>query len=632
MFWATLCSKGNVVMMKTNDAWQRLRRPMVGLAMCLIVLAFAVSPAVSDTIKMSDGEELEGTLKPIGSGSYVQIKTEDGQIRLVSAAKIESVNGAPYGAAGGDGEGAGSARTGLGREYQSIKDRADRVDEPVRAVDLWERFLKQENITPAEKEAGEAELAEWKKLYQDGAEKLRGAWVSGEEIEKIKEEANDLVDQALEQERNNNVLDAERNYRKALNIYPNSFRAHYRLAYIAFHQGYGNRGGNRYLRQAERHSRAALKLQPELPAVLSSMGAVLFALDEYEEGTELMWQAVQKAETDLTVGNLLTVLNAIPRRWLDANRTLRNINLQADSLRGEYNPTGLIWIEDYTHGVEDMNPDDPDMGPPGMRGNGSGFFVTSDGYVITNRHVAETDEGMYYRIRLSEKDEDGNFIEYPARFIASDDKYDVALLKVDLPEGEEVEFFHLLQEDVPPIQADVMTAGYPTVGTGNFVFQTARGTVSSNETGDEEFDLYLDMKTTQGNSGGPIFNRNGHVVGITTAYRKIYDSIVSLAVGPRQIRDFLEGVEEAPTLEYDSETDREFEPVALAAEVKSKTVLVLIFAGEAEELDGSDSGDDSGDSGDSGEDGGSEEEEDSPEMSPEMSQPGQGNREQRGFK
>jgi hypothetical protein len=296
-----------------------------------------------------------------------------------------------------------------------------------------------------------------------------------------------------------------------------------------------------------------------------------------------MWQAVQIAETPETVGNLLTALDSLPRRWLTLNEDLRQISLQAAPLRDRYSGTGLIWYEDYNLGLEDTNPDDPDQGPPGMRGNGSGWFVSADGYIITNRHVAESDDGFYYRIRLSTKDEDGNFIEYPARFIAADDEYDIALLKVDLPDGETAEYFHILEEDVPPIQADVMTAGYPTVGTGEFVFQTARGTVSSNETGDEDFDLYLDMKTTQGNSGGPIFDRNGHVVGITTAYRRVFDSIVSLAVGPRQIREFLSDVDDSPQLVYDSETDRDFNAVQLAEEVRPKTVLVLIFAGDRDD-------------------------------------------------
>ncbi|MEL7238944.1 MAG: serine protease, partial [Planctomycetota bacterium] len=355
---------------------------------------------------------------------------------------------------------------------------------------------------------------------------------------------------------------------------------------------------------------SSLRLAPELPAVKSSMGACLLALGDNEKGIEFMWEAAQTSQSELIVGNLLYAIDSVPRRWIQANRKLREINIAADPLRNRFASNGaLLWIEDYTYGTDRADPDAPDAGPPGLRGNGSGFFVTADGYLITNRHVAETDDGFYYRIRLSIDDEDGVPIEYPARFIASDDEYDIALLKIELPEGETVEYFHLLQEDVPPIQSDVMTAGYPTVGTGEFVFQTARGTVSSNDTDDENFDIYLDMKTTQGNSGGPIFDRNGHVIGITTAYRKVYDSIVSLAVGPRQIRDFLSDVDEAPVLDYDSETDRDFSPVELAAEVQPKTVLVLIFADELESDDEDDEDGDELESDDEDDEDGDEREE-----------------------
>ena len=598
----------------TGKTWWKPARTLALLA-GVMALALALTAPVAwagDKIKLDDGTELVGTIEVIGGGRFVKIKTDDGLVKMMPADKIASVNGDAYGASNaadaGPGDAGGStANLGSGadrKEFERILDRAGRVREPVEAVTMWETFLNRPNLNEALTERANEELAVWKERYQDGCELIRGGWVGGDELTKMKEEADKLVTEAQRKEDTGNVLDAIRGYRDALSAYPNAFRPHFRMGYIAFHQGAGGAGrvDTTKLRQSERHVRQALKLQPTLPAVKSSAGAVLFALDKYEEGITLMWDAARKSESEMIVGNLLFALDVLPRRWLDTNADLRRIAIAAQPLRERYQSNGtLLYLNDFAYGTDDINPDDPDQkGPPGLRGNGSGFFISEDGYVLTNKHVAESDDGYYYRVRLSAKDDEGNFIEYPARFIASDDEFDVALLKVELPEGETTEFFHLLQEDVPPIQADVMTAGYPTVGTGNFVFQTARGTVSSNDTGDKEFDLYLDMKTTQGNSGGPIFDRNGHVIGITTAYRKVYDSIVSLAVGPRQIREFLGDVDEAPALEYDTESDRSFDPVELAEEVKDKTLLVLIFAGEAGDSGGGSS--DEGDEGDEGED------------------------------
>ncbi|MEM7808201.1 MAG: trypsin-like peptidase domain-containing protein [Planctomycetota bacterium] len=555
----------------------------LALVVALPTAGAASAPDAAVEIELEDGTFLTGHLTPI-SARTASIATTDGRKLLIPVKRIKTVNGLPYGVDANDPD-AGVKQTDAGRDFTKIRDRADRVSEPVQAVDMWERFLSRTDLPEGVRASAEAELSVWRTRYQEGAEKVRGQWIGGEELKEMKETANALVEEALSIELTN-PTDAMRKYQQALAAYPNAFRPHYRLAYVKYHQGAGQIGGNRILAEAERHARAALRLQPRLPAVLSSMGALVFVREDYERGLEYMLEAVEIAPTDLTCGNLLKAVDDIPENFKTANPRMRAIALRAELLRETYNANSeLLWIEDFRHGSDITNPDDPDTGPPGLRGNGSGWFISADGYVVTNRHVAETDEGFYYRVRMSTKDDDGNFIEYPARFVAADDKYDIALLKVEHPEGEDFDYFYLLEDDVPPVQADVMTAGYPNAGTGNFVFQTARGTVSSNDTSDEDFDLFLDMKTTQGNSGGPIFDRNGHVIGITTAYRKVYDSIVSLAVGPRQIRDFFSDVDEAPSLSYDSATDREFDAVELAAEVRSKTVLVLIFAGEADEIE-----------------------------------------------
>ena len=588
------------------------------LAAAAVAVGLLAPPAWSATVKLTDGTVLEGTVEPIGSGSYVKVTLDDGGLKMLPADKIESVDGQPFGnaaakpdtAAAADADaparGPAAAVPDAGQfraDYDRILDRAERVDEPVKAVDMWERFLAQDGVPEALGTSAQRELDRWKLLYKDGAERIRGSWVGGEDLKKLKGEVDELITQAERDEQGNNVLDAMRNYQKALALYPNSFRAHYRLGYIKFHQGYGKPGGNPKLREARRHALSALKLQPKLPAVLTSMGACLFALEDYERGVELMYKAVQIAETDVTAGNLLTALDILPPRWMQANRTFRDINIAVEPLRDRYNAGSLVWIEDYTHGVEDMNPDDPDSGPPGMRGNGSGFFVTADGYLLTNKHVAETDDGFYYRVRLAEADSEGNYVEYPARFIASDDEYDVALLKIDLPDGQTVPYLKVIEDEFPQVQADVLTLGYPTTFMEGFNLQVSRGQVTTvDPVGEDDFDVYLDIKGTQGNSGGPIVNRDGNVIGILSAYRKVIDSIIVLAVGPEQIRDFLADVPDVPELEYAADANRPFDAPALAEEAKPMTLLVLIFAGEADEIGGDDIDD-------ADDDGGIEEEE-----------------------
>jgi S1-C subfamily serine protease len=586
-------------MIRTQNglSWARLLALTIA---AVLFLGMAGLHVFADVIKLKDGTVLEGEVKRIGS-SY-QVTTKDGQHKLIRADDIESIS--PGGSSGsgstarpgntrpGD---SGAARPNTGNnaggafteEYRKLKERIDRIEEPVKAVTLWEQHLLRKDLSAGERAAAEKELAGWKKLYADGAEKIKNRWMWGEELKKLKSEASSLVEKAMQQEEGGQVLDAIRNYKQAIILYPNSFRAHYRLAFIKFREGYGQPGGNTSLREADRSIRAALRLEPELPAVLSSMGAVLFAMGKYEEGVEYMWKAVKKAETPVTVGNLLTALNAVPNRWLANNRKLRDINKEAGYLRSRYNAGGLVFIVDHRHGLDDQNEEDTtDKGPPGFQGHGSGFFISPDGYLLTNRHVATTDDGYYYRVRLPDKDADGAFVEYLARFIAADTSADVALLKVDLPEGATVPYLDLLPGDYPPVAAQAMVLGYPATSMfdqGTMAMQVDTGNVKSNNP-DHEYEVWFDLSTTHGNSGGPIVDRNGDVIGILSAGHTVYNVTYVLAVGPKQIRDFFASIgDKAPALSsLARDVDRPFDPEKLAAEAREATLLVLIFRGSLE--------------------------------------------------
>ena len=561
------------------------------LALVLATLALNAERAAADTVHLRDGSVLEGEVKKLGS-SYM-VKTLDGQMRLINESEVTKVDvaGIPGGGAAVGGAAAKPGLTpggkpaatpsGFTRDYYDIKKRADNVEEPVRAVTLWERHLQRKDLSDTERAQVETELKQWKTLYQENAEKVKGKWMQGDDLKKLKDEADGLVEEGLRLEQGNgSIIDATRNYQKAIRMYPNMFLAHFRLGYLELKQGQGQ-GGNAHLKAARRSLDAALRLEPENPAVLSNYGACMWAMGEFPRGVDYLWKATQKAETETIVGNLLNVLDAMPGRFYANNPQMREINLRANGLRERYHAGPLLYITDPTHGLDKAGEsEDEDRGPPGLRGNGSGFFVTADGFLITNRHVAKTDDGYYYRVRLADKDAEGNYVEYLARFIAADDKYDIALLKVDFPEGKTVPFVHLIKDDYPPVQADVLTLGYPTTGTQGFNLQVSRGQITTvNPDGEKDYDVYMDIKGTQGNSGGPVVDRDGQVVGILSAYRKVYDSIITMAIGPRQIRDFLKDVAGAPELTYDTQTDRPFDAQKLTQEVRPKTLLVLIFRG-----------------------------------------------------
>jgi serine protease Do len=136
---------------------------------------------------------------------------------------------------------------------------------------------------------------------------------------------------------------------------------------------------------------------------------------------------------------------------------------------------------------------------------GSGFFISADGYVVTNNHVVESN-GV---IQVQTDDQK----TYPARVIGADPTTDLALLKVD---GRD-DFAHVkLADGVPRVGDWVLAIGNP-FGLGGTV---TAGIVSARERdigGDShERLIQIDAPINKGDSGGPSFDLEGKVVGVNT--------------------------------------------------------------------------------------------------------------------
>ena len=157
------------------------------------------------------------------------------------------------------------------------------------------------------------------------------------------------------------------------------------------------------------------------------------------------------------------------------------------------------------HEDEDDALDTPDLGVP-ERGEGSGFIVDPDGYILTNHHLAPGPGRI--RVRLADKR------ELSARFVGSDPSTDLALLKVDA---------HGLPA-VPLGDSDALRVGDWVCAIGNplhFEHSVTVGVVSSKgrKIFDLSFDSYIqtDAAINPGNSGGPLINGEGEAVGINSA-------------------------------------------------------------------------------------------------------------------
>jgi serine protease Do len=154
---------------------------------------------------------------------------------------------------------------------------------------------------------------------------------------------------------------------------------------------------------------------------------------------------------------------------------------------------------------------DRDRGPRPQRrqytmGQGSGFFISADGYAVTNNHVVDKAE------HVDITTDDGK--TYTAKVIGTDDRTDLALIKV---EGRtDFPFVHLADK-TPRIGDWVIAVGNP-FGLGGTV---TAGIVSARgrdiNSGPYDDFIQIDAAVNKGNSGGPTFDLDGNVIGVNTA-------------------------------------------------------------------------------------------------------------------
>ncbi len=139
-------------------------------------------------------------------------------------------------------------------------------------------------------------------------------------------------------------------------------------------------------------------------------------------------------------------------------------------------------------------------------GQGSGFFITADGYAVTNNHVVDKAESVEVTT------DDGKI--YQAKVIGTDPRTDLALIKV---EGRKDFPVSKLADGNPRIGDWVLAVGNP-FGLGGTV---TAGIVSARgrDIGAGPYDdfIQIDAPVNKGNSGGPTFDVDGNVIGVNTA-------------------------------------------------------------------------------------------------------------------
>ena len=164
-------------------------------------------------------------------------------------------------------------------------------------------------------------------------------------------------------------------------------------------------------------------------------------------------------------------------------------------------------FEDFFNDFMDRNgPGGNDNRPRRSQALGSGFVISEDGFIVTNNHVIQGADEIL--IEFFEG------FELEATIIGTDPNTDLALLKVE--SDEPLKFVNFGDSEVARVGDWVMAMGNP-LGQG---FSVSAGIVSARGralSGSYDDYIQTDAAINRGNSGGPLFNMNGDVIGVNTA-------------------------------------------------------------------------------------------------------------------
>lgn len=151
---------------------------------------------------------------------------------------------------------------------------------------------------------------------------------------------------------------------------------------------------------------------------------------------------------------------------------------------------------------------------PEWKGGGTGFFISKDGYISTNLHVVENSSEIQVNFSQNEK-----IFSYSAKLVLQDPDSDLAILKIEDENFKQIKDIpYLINTETADLGTDVFSLGFPLTQIMGSDIKFTDGKISS-KTGinGRISDYQISVPIQPGNSGGPLFNFKGDLIGITSS-------------------------------------------------------------------------------------------------------------------
>lgn len=229
-----------------------------------------------------------------------------------------------------------------------------------------------------------------------------------------------------------------------------------------------------------------------------------------------------------------------------------NVGIYASG-RGQYILENIIVKEFLTlEELEKKKPGNTSDNTTEWKGNGSGFFIHEKGYIATNYHVIE--EATEIQITYFQN---GDKKTYPAEIVVTDKQNDLAIIRIiDSAFQSLPKIPYYFNSNIKDVGTEVFALGYPMAHVMGNEIKFTDGKISSKTGIEGDITVYqISVPIQPGNSGGPLFDSEGNLVGITSAAlnRDYFNSEnVNYAIKASYLKNLIDVMPESISLPNDN--------------------------------------------------------------------------------
>lgn len=208
--------------------------------------------------------------------------------------------------------------------------------------------------------------------------------------------------------------------------------------------------------------------------------------------------------------------------------------------------------------------------------SGTGFFLSNNGYIITNYHVIEDAENNNIKVTGISGDYNNS---YTVKVAVSDKQNDITILKIEDNSFIPIKSIpYTFKFDTSSIGEDCFVLGYPLISSMGKDIKLTSGIISSKTGYDGNVSQYqISAPIQPGNSGGPLFDKNGNIIGIIQAKHSFAEN-AGYAIKASYIRNLIDLLPTSITLPQYNLLKGKTLPQQV--ELASKAVCIIIVNGD----------------------------------------------------